>query len=218
MTVFKKESRTNFNFMTFNPRDHYFKKAKKEGYKARSVFKLDEIHQKFHLFQSQSLVLDLGCSPGSWSQWISKQMGSQEGLVVGIDLKPVDLKLSNAVFLQGDLFELDLKSLLKERGLSVTQFDLVVSDMAPKTTGIKMTDQARSLALCFLALDVASQWLKPGGHIVVKFFHSEDFKDLKKRMELEYKKCEVLKPQSTRSESKEIFLIGLGKRQSSSVL
>lgn len=198
--------------MTFNPHDHYFKKAKKEGFKARSVFKLDEIQQKFKVFHSQSTILDLGCSPGSWSQWVSQKLGNTKGLVVGVDLKPVDLKLSNAVFIQGDLFELNLTEELLQRGIKLDKFDLVLSDMAPKTTGIKITDQARSFDLCNLALDTAQNWLKPGGNVVIKLFHSEDFKLLKKRMESEYKRFEVLKPQSTRSESKEIFLIGLYKK------
>jgi len=198
--------------MVFNPHDHYFKKAKKEGYKARSVFKLDEIQQKFKIFSPQSTVLDLGCSPGSWSQWVSQKLVGSKGIIVGVDLKPVEVKLPNGVFIVGDIFELDLDQELLNRGIKISQFDLVISDMAPKTTGIKLTDQARSYDLCIAALDVAKKWLKTGGNIVVKLFHSEDFKLLKKRMVLEYKKFEVLKPNSTRSQSKEIFLIGLSKK------
>jgi 23S rRNA (uridine2552-2'-O)-methyltransferase len=198
--------------MVFNPRDHYFKKAKKEGYKARSVFKLDEIQQRFNIFNSQSTVLDLGCAPGSWSQWISQKLGNSRGLVVGVDLKPVDLKLPNGVFIMGDIYQMDLSQELLVRGIKINQFDLVMSDMAPQTTGIKLTDQARSYDLCNCALDVAKRWLKSGGNIVIKLFHSEDFKLLKQRMEFEYRKFEVLRPRSTRSESKEIFLIGLSKK------
>lgn len=198
--------------MTFNPRDHYFKKAKKEGFKARSVFKLDEIQQKFKIFNSQSTVLDLGCAPGSWSQWVSQKLGTSKGLVVGVDLNPVDLSLPNFVFIQGDIYQLDLSQELSRFGITIDKFDLLISDMAPKTTGIRLTDQARSFDLCSFALDVAQARLKAGGNIVIKLFHSDDFKLLKKRMETEYKRFEVLKPQSTRSESKEIFLIGLQKK------
>jgi len=198
--------------MTFNPHDYYFKKAKKEGFKARSVFKLDQIQQKFKIFNAQSKVLDLGCSPGSWSQWVSQKLGGDQGIVVGVDLKSVNLRLSNAIFIEGDISQMDLSKELLKRGIQLDRFDLIISDMAPKTTGIKVTDQARSFDLCNLALDIAGRWLKLGGNIVIKLFHSEDFKILKHRIESEYKRFEVFKPHATRSESKEIFLIGLVKK------
>lgn len=196
--------------MTYNPRDHYFKKAKQENFAARSVFKLEEIDKKYHLFKTGQTVLDLGASPGSWSQYASKMVG-EKGRVLGVDLSPVTVKLKNAVFIQADLRDLNLEEIFKEHGF-VPPFDLVLSDMAPKTTGIRMTDQARSMELCELALDVARRFLKKDGHFVCKLFHSDDFTKLRDDIKKSFHKCEAVKPDSTRKISKEIFLVGIGKK------
>jgi 23S rRNA (uridine2552-2'-O)-methyltransferase len=197
--------------MTYNPRDRYFKKAKEEGFAARSVFKLEEIDKKYKIFKSSSqTVLDLGASPGSWSQYASKMVGAK-GRVLGVDLSPVTVKLPNAVFIQADLRDLNLEEIFQEHGFH-PPFDIVMSDMAPKTTGIRMTDQARSMELCELALDVARRFLKKDGHFVCKLFHSDDFAKLREEIKKSFAKCEVMKPDSTRKISKEIFLIGLNKK------
>lgn len=196
--------------MTYNPRDHYFKKAKQENYAARSVFKLEEIDKKFKLFKPHQVVMDLGASPGSWSQYASKVVG-ERGRVLGVDLSPVTVKLANAVFLQADLRDLNLEEIFKEHGFE-PPFDIVMSDMAPKTTGIRLTDQARSLELCELALDVARRFLKKDGHFICKLFHSDDFTKLRDQIKKEYKRCEAVKPDSTRKISKEIFLVGINKK------
>jgi 23S rRNA (uridine2552-2'-O)-methyltransferase len=196
--------------MGFNPKDYYFKKAKKENFAARSVFKLEEIDQKYRLFHSGQNVLDLGASPGSWSQYASKKVGPN-GKVLGIDLTVINIKLPNAVFIQADMRDANLENIMKENGIN-PPFDLVLSDMAPKTTGIRMTDQARSFELCELALEQARKWLKPGGHFVCKLFHSDDFTTLKKEILQTFDRFEAMKPDSTRKISKEIFLIGLKKK------
>ena len=196
--------------MTFNPRDHFFKKAKKENFAARSVFKLEEIDQRYKILKSGMQVLDLGCAPGSWSQYSSQKIGPK-GRILGIDLSPVTVKLSNAVFIQADLRDLNLENIIRDNGFN-PPFDLVVSDMAPKTTGIRITDQARSFELCELALKMAQQYLKKGGHFVCKLFHSDDFGVLKEAMKKDFQKFEAVKPDSTRKISKEIFLIGLHKK------
>lgn len=196
--------------MTYNPRDHYFRKAKQENFAARSVFKLEEIDQKFKIFRGAKTVLDLGASPGSWSQYASKVVG-EKGQVLGVDLSPVTVKLKNAVFIQADLRDLQLEEIFKEHGF-VPPFDIVMSDMAPKTTGIRMTDQARSMELCELALDVAVRFLKKDGGFVCKLFHSDDFSKLREQMKKVFQKVEAVKPDSTRKISKEIFLVGLGKK------
>lgn len=196
--------------MTYNPRDHYFRKAKQENFAARSVFKLEEIDQKFHIFRPGQTVLDLGASPGSWSQYSSKLVG-EKGRVLGVDLSPVNVKLNNAVFIQADLRDLNLEDVFKEHGF-VPPFDLVLSDMAPKTTGIRMTDQARSMELCELALDIARRFLKKDGHFVCKLFHSDDFSRLRDEIKKTFRKFEAVKPDSTRKISKEIFLVGLNKK------
>ncbi|WP_413560919.1 RlmE family RNA methyltransferase [Bdellovibrio sp. HCB209] len=197
--------------MTYNPRDRYFKKAKEEGFAARSVFKLEEIDKKYKIFKgSGQTVLDLGASPGSWSQYASKVVGPK-GRVLGVDLSPVTVKLPNAVFIQADLRDLNLEDIFTEHGFH-PPFDIVMSDMAPKTTGIRMTDQARSMELCELALDVARKFLRKDGHFVCKLFHSDDFAKLRDEIKKSFAKCEVMKPDSTRKISKEIFLIGLNKK------
>ncbi|MNK15842.1 Ribosomal RNA large subunit methyltransferase E [compost metagenome] len=196
--------------MTYNPRDHYFRKAKQENFAARSVFKLEEIDKKYKLFRPGQTVLDLGASPGSWSQYASKMVGDK-GRVLGVDLSPVTVKLSNAVFIQADLRDLHLDEVFKEHGFE-PPFDLVLSDMAPKTTGIRFTDQSRSMELCELALDVARRFLKKDGHFVCKLFHSDEFVKLRDEIKKTFNKCEAVKPDSTRKISKEIFLVGIGKK------
>ncbi|MBV2169798.1 MAG: RlmE family RNA methyltransferase [Bdellovibrio sp.] len=196
--------------MTYNPRDHYFRKAKQENFAARSVFKLEEIDKKYKLFKPGQTVLDLGASPGSWSQYASQKVG-EKGRVLGVDLSPVTVKMQNAVFIQADLRDLNLEEIFKEHGFE-PPFDLVLSDMAPKTTGIRMTDQARSMELCELALDVARRFLKKDGHFVCKLFHSDDFTKLRDEIKKSFHKFEAVKPDSTRKISKEIFLVGLSKK------
>lgn len=196
--------------MAYNPKDYYFKKAKKENFAARSVFKLDEIDQKFKIIKPGQTVFDLGCSPGSWSQYASQKVGAK-GRVLGVDLSPVMVKLPNATFLQADLRDLNLEQVFAENGFA-PPFDVVISDMAPKTTGIRITDQARSMELCELALDVARRFLKPGGHFVCKFFHSDDFTKLRDEIKKSFADVQAIRPHSTRSISKEIFLIGLRKK------
>lgn len=194
----------------YNPQDKYFKKAKEEGFAARSVYKLQEIDQKYKVLRSGQMVLDLGASPGSWSQYASQKIGDG-GRLLGVDLSPVTVSLPNAVFIQADLYDLKLDQVFAEHGFS-GQFDLVLSDMAPKTTGIKSVDQDRSFALCELALDVANRFLKPNGHFVCKFFHSGDFGKLRGEIKKRFERVEAIKPESTRSISKEIFLVGLKKK------
>ncbi|MGZ3724201.1 MAG: RlmE family RNA methyltransferase [Pseudobdellovibrio sp.] len=196
--------------MTYNPRDHYFKKAKEKNFAARSVFKLEEIDQKLKLIKPKQRILDLGASPGSWSQYCSQKIGP-EGRILGVDLKPVTVKLNNAVFIQADLRSLDLENIFKEHGF-LPPFDMVISDMAPNTTGIRMTDQARSFDLCDLALNISKQFLKKDGHFICKLFHSDDFAELREAIKADFEKFEAIKPDSTRKISKEIFLIGVKKK------
>ena len=202
--------------MTYNPRDHYFKKAKQQNFAARSVFKLEEIDQKFKILRPNQVVLDLGASPGSWSQYCSQKV-APGGRILGVDLKPVTAKLSNAVFIQADLRDLNLEETFKQHGF-FPPFDLVISDMAPNTTGIKMTDQARSFELCELALEISKKFLKRDGHFICKLFHSDDFTSLRELIKQDFQRFEAVKPDSTRKISKEIFLIGLKKKNDPSCL
>src|SRR4051812_10245989 len=123
--------------MNYNPKDHYFKKAKDQNFAARSVFKLEEIDQKLKIIHPHNKILDLGASPGSWSQYCSKKIGPK-GRILGVDLTEIQIKLPNAEFIQADLRDLNLEQIFKERGYN-EPFDVVLSDMAPKTTGIRVT-------------------------------------------------------------------------------
>jgi 23S rRNA (uridine2552-2'-O)-methyltransferase len=195
--------------MSYNPKDHYFKKAKEQNFVARSVFKLEEIDQKLKIIQPHQKILDLGASPGSWSQYCSKKIGPQ-GRILGVDLTSIPLKLPNATFIQADLRDINLEHIFHQNGFH-GPFDVVLSDMAPKTTGIRVTDQTRSFELCEIALNVAKQFLKKDGHFVCKLFHSDEFANLRDLMKKEFSRVEIVKPDSTRKISKEIFLIGIKK-------
>lgn len=196
--------------MAYNPQDHYFKKAKQNNFAARSVFKLEEIDQKFKILKPKQNILDLGASPGSWSQYCSQKIGPN-GKILGIDLKPVTVKLSNAVFIQANLRDLNLEQIIREHDVTLP-FDLVISDMAPNTTGIRMTDQARSYDLCELALNISHKFLKKDGHFICKLFHSDDFTKLREQIKSEFQQFHAVKPDSTRKISKEIFLVGIRKK------
>ncbi len=191
--------------------DYFAKKAKKENFAARSAFKLEEIQKKHSIFKKGQRVLDLGAAPGSWSQY-AHRLVMPGGEVIGIDLKEITIKLSGVTFFQADLLAQPLNDLLTNHGLSLEPFDVVLSDMAPNTSGIKFNDQMKSMELCEMALQIATLNLKPGGHFVCKLFHSDEFKNLKSQILSNFKQFYAVKPHSTRSISKEIFLIGLGRK------
>lgn len=187
-------------------KDQYYKKAKQENYAARSVYKLQEIQEKHHVIHQGNHVLDLGCSPGSWMQLASKIVG-EKGKVYGIDLKPVSISLSNNMLaLEGDINEFDFSQVLEEKKL-----DVIISDMAPKTTGIKSVDADRSYHLCQMSLLCAQKWLKDHGNLLVKFFQGSKQNDFLNEMKENFSKVKIVKPKSSRNESVEIFILGLGK-------
>lgn len=193
--------------MTYKVKDRFYHKAKEEGFAARSVYKLQELDQKGKFIRAGQTVVDLGCAPGSWSQWLSQKLGPN-GQVIGFDLTAVNLKLPNAHFYQADLLATNVRDFLAEHQ-HPCPVDGVVSDMAPKTTGIRDVDQARSLELCQMALQTAEQILKPGGYFVCKIFQSKDFDLFRSDLKKKFAKLDVLKPESTRTRSFEIFLVGL---------
>ncbi len=195
--------------MGYNPKDHFFKKAKAEDYLARSVYKLQEIDEKYKIIRNSDIIVDLGASPGSWSQYCLKHIG-QNGRLIGIDLTEVTvIKDPRYIFYHEDIFRMNWPEELAK--LNVEKLDVVLSDMAPKTTGIKLTDQVRSLELCQMALQFSADYLRPGGKFVCKLFNSEQFKEFQTAMKKQFKRVEAMKPDSTRKISKEIFLIGLDK-------
>ena len=191
-------------------RDHYFLKAKQENYPARSVYKLKELDAKFNLLRRGLKVLDLGAAPGSWSLYASEKVGPS-GLILACDLNPIKIDLpSQVTFMQTNVFELspEFRAKLDEVGL----FDVVLSDMAPLTTGHKFTDQIRSLDLATEAFQVAQKTLKVGGHLVVKIFMGGSANDLLLTLRKNFQKVKPFKPQSSRAESKETFFTALNFR------
>ncbi len=196
--------------MAYNPKDYFFKKAKAENFVARSVFKLQEFDERFRVFRPGQKILDLGAAPGSWSQYASGKVGP-EGRVLGIDLARIALTIPNAVFVQADMRELDLDKTMAEAGIA-PPFDVVLSDMAPKTTGVRVTDQTRSLELSELALATAERFLRPKGTFICKLFHSEEFEEYRDLLRTRFERVEVVRPKSTRKESKEIFFVALKYR------
>lgn len=188
--------------------DHYFKKAKKEGFAARSAYKLKEIDEKHRLLKRGGRILDLGCFPGSWMQYISQKIGA-DGQVTGIDRTELRIPLkANMRFIHSDINDLDVES---SEVLNET-FDLICSDMAPDSTGIKNVDSERSFHLCRMALFIAEKKLKSNGSVLLKSFHGSAFDRLVKQMKSEYHQVKTLKPKSSRDESKEVFLLGQRKR------
>lgn len=189
--------------------DHYTRQAKKEQYPARSVYKLQELQQKFKLIRSGQKILDLGCAPGSWLLYAAKAVGPT-GKVVGVDLKPVAGKLpANAEVYTGDVFD-EAAAFWPHLPEA---FDLVISDMAPSTTGNSSVDAARSFYLCEAALEVARKRLVPGGGFVCKIFQGEEFEQMVAAVRDAFRQQKIFKPQSCRKASKEIYIIGINRKQ-----
>jgi len=182
--------------------DYYSQQAKKERFPARSVYKLAEIQKKQRLIKKGDRVLDLGCAPGSWLLYAAKLTGPK-GRVIGVDLKPVSIQVSPHIkIISADVFTLNIESLEKD-------FNVVLSDMAPATTGHKAVDAARSYNLCETALKIAQSILLPGGSFVCKIFQGPDFNLFLDAVRAGFKGLKIFKPQSSRKASKEIYVIGL---------
>jgi 23S rRNA (uridine2552-2'-O)-methyltransferase len=192
----------------WQPQDHYFRRAKKEGFIARSVYKLEEVDRRVRLLRPGQRVLDLGCHPGSWLQYCARAVGKR-GLVVGVDTRTISIELPPHVhFIQADVFELlpaDLNHISDE-------FDVVLSDLAPATTGIRSVDSSRSFTLFQRALTLADDFLVPGGHFLGKIFQGPGFDEMVKELKSRFGKVKGIKPRATRSQSKEIYLVAMGKK------
>jgi len=187
-------------------RDPYGIKAKEEGYPARSVYKLIEIQDKYQLIRPGQRIVDLGCHPGSWLRFCSQAVGPS-GLVMGLDLKEPTIPLSpNMIYLQADLLTVPDKT-IKEWAVRA---DVVLSDISPKTSGIKWLDHQRSLDLNLRALEIGLHILIKGGAVVFKIFDGRGTKDFIKKMKDHFEPLHIHKPKSSRSESSEIYLIGQG--------
>jgi 23S rRNA (uridine2552-2'-O)-methyltransferase len=181
------------------------KAAKAQGFPARSVFKLEEIDRRVKLLRGGQKVLDLGAAPGSWSLYASQKIGPS-GRVLAIDLQEIRKAFPpNVKVAQGDALTLETAALSE-----FAPYDVVLSDMAPNTSGSKIRDQAGSLELCLRALDVALALGKVGSHFVAKIFMSGDFQVARKIAGERYEKSQVIRPEGTRQQSTEVFIVGLG--------
>jgi 23S rRNA (uridine2552-2'-O)-methyltransferase len=187
--------------------DRFTRAAKAAGFPARSVFKLEEIDRRVRLLKSGQRVLDLGAAPGSWSLYAAGKIGPH-GKLLAVDLDPLGTALPpQAEFVQGDALALANEDLAR-----FAPYDVVLSDMAPRTTGSRLTDQARSYELFVRALAVAATLGAKGGAFVGKIFMSGDFPAARSELRLHYENERLIRPEGTRAVSTEIFVIGTGKR------
>ncbi|MBF0224506.1 MAG: RlmE family RNA methyltransferase [Desulfobacterales bacterium] len=190
-----------------NWEDYYSIKAKKEKFPARSVYKLKEIQEKYGLIKPGHKVLDLGCTPGSWLLYASEIAG-KNGRLFGIDIVPIKHPMpSNVMVYEQNILSVD-NEVFDEIG---RDFDVVLSDMAPSTTGNKFTDSVRSFELSMAALNIAISVLKNDGHFVCKIFQGEDFQKFISYVKQTFRKYKIFKPKACRKESNEIYLIGIEK-------
>jgi 23S rRNA (uridine2552-2'-O)-methyltransferase len=184
-------------------RDTYFQKAKEEGYRARSAYKLKQIQEKFHVIRRRHTVVDLGAAPGSWSQVLVQLVGSR-GRVIAVDLQEME-PIEGVKIIQGDMTD----PLVQDQIMSLTKghCNVVVSDAAPSTTGIKLRDHVISIELARTAFSLAQRLLFPGGHMVLKVFQGEDLAPLIHDVKQKFHPVKVHTPPATRNESWEAFIV-----------
>ena len=196
----------------YNRKDHYYKKAKEEGFASRAVYKLEQIQSKFRVIKKGDKVIDLGCAPGGWLQKLSEMVGGK-GMVAGIDILPIKIKCPNNVkFVLGDINdEAALGATFAELGGVA---DVVVSDMAPNTSGLAFKDCYLSYELCMMALEVAQKILKENGNFVAKIFQGKELDDFRLELRKYFKKVNTYAPPATREGSKELYLVGIGYHSS----
>ncbi len=195
--------------------DGYYRQAKDRRYAARSVFKLEELDKRFSLLKPGRRVLDLGCRPGSWLQYACARVGDR-GHVVGLDREPLEIALPpNATTLTGDVLSIDPSELRAALPGDAGCFHLVLSDMAPDTSGVAFTDQVRSVELFTRALDLAVALGCPGGSFLGKLFMGEGFQETLARVRQQFKRAKTVRPKATRSSSTEVYLVGTGLKPGS---
>ncbi len=200
-----KKSKTSKQWMMEHVNDPYVQRAQKEGYRSRAAYKLLEIAERDHLLKPGRVVVDLGATPGGWSQ-VAAAKGCR---VIGLDLLPMQ-PIPGVEFIQGDFREDAVLAELEAR-LGGKPVNLVISDMAPNISGISVADQARAMYLAELALDFASNHLEPGGAFLVKVFQGAGFEDFLKLMRSRFARVVVRKPGASRDRSSEQYLLGLDR-------
>ncbi|WP_035384041.1 23S rRNA (uridine(2552)-2'-O)-methyltransferase RlmE [Ferriphaselus sp. R-1] len=203
-----KRSKTSKQWMSEHVNDPYVQLAQKEGYRSRAAYKLLEIDEKDKLIKPGMIVVDLGATPGGWSQIAARKVGDS-GKVIALDLLPLH-PIPGVEFIQGDFREDEVLAQL-EQALGGRQIGLVISDMAPNISGVGVADQARAMYLCELALDFAAQHLKPDGSFLIKVFQGAGFEEYLKAMRSRFAKVVSRKPKASRDRSSEVYLLGMGK-------
>ncbi len=219
MKVSNKSSKVNRAWLNDHVNDTYVKLAKKEGYRARAAYKLQEIDETFRLIKPGDLVVDLGSAPGAWSQYARRRMspktatgggaaaGALNGRIIALDILPME-PVEGVLFLQGDFREDEVLQRLALE-LQGSKADLVVSDMAPNLSGIESADSARIEHLVELAIEFSTMHLKPQGALVAKVFHGGGYDQLVKRFRETFELVKPFKPKASRDRSSETFLVGL---------
>lgn len=215
MKVKTQSKKVNKAWLNEHVNDTYVKLATKEGFRARAAYKLKEIDEQFGLIRPGQLVVDLGCTPGAWSQYLRRKMsptgaasGALNGTIIGLDLLAME-PIDSVLFLQGDFREPEVLQQL-ESAMQGRQADCVVSDMAPNLTGNSATDAARIENLVELAVDFACQHMKPEGALVVKLFHGGAYDPLVQLFRNTFRVVKAVKPKASRDKSSETFLVGIG--------
>lgn len=219
MKVKTQSKKVNKAWLNQHVNDPWVKLAQKEGYRARAAYKLKEIDEVFRLIRPGQRVVDLGCAPGAWSQYLRRRLsptgaavGELNGTIVGLDLLPME-PIEGVHFIQGDFREESVLAQLEDAlrvGGVVPALDVVASDMAPNLSGVDSVDAARIAHLIELAVDFAQSHLKPDGALVVKLFHGSGYNELVKLFKDTFKVVKPLKPKASRDKSSETFLVGIG--------
>ena len=198
---------SNQNWRKQQDRDIYFKRAIADGWRSRAVFKLEQINKRSQILRKGMVCLDLGASPGGWSQYISRKFDGNVK-IIAIDILPIE-KIESVDFYQGDFTDEVFYEFLLKKTENI-KIDLVMSDMAPNISGIKVSDQAKSIYLAELARDVCKEMLKNDGNFICKLFQGEGFDEYIKETRRFFKKVSVFKPDASRTDSAEIFMIAKG--------
>ena len=223
MKVQTKSKKVNKAWLNDHIHDPYVRLAQKEGYRSRAAYKLKEIDETLKLIRPGQLVVDLGATPGAWSQYVRRKfapkelgaggaaVGELDGTIIALDLLDFE-PIEGVHFIQGDFRE---ESVLKELQDAVgdRQVDVVISDMAPNLSGVEITDAARVEHLIELAIDFAQNHLKPQGALVCKVFHSSGYSQLVELFKANFKTVKPIKPKASRDKSAETFLVGIGLKQ-----
>ncbi len=192
--------------MAYKKADFYFKKAKEEGYLSRAAYKLKELNEKFNLIRKGFAVIDLGAAPGGWSQ-VALELVGKKGFVLAVDLLPIMINAPNFTSLVGDITKEECKE--RVRGY-LERADIVISDVAPRTSGIVKLDQGRSIDLAFSVIDFSKEFLADGGSLLMKVFDGGEVKDLLAELSKLFGKVKIHKPPASRKESKEVYVVALG--------